>query len=187
MRNTEGVVQDEAGEMSMLDLDTVITAFFLAIPNPTDAQFHAFSGLIGVDYRDLEERVFSMVGHEIQDLEPQTQNLDQEDLDDLGWDPMDMFLAGFFLLNPEPTEEQVHTLAELVDIPAPDLEERVYALLSQMVEGDDEDEDEDEDGDEGADEDEVLEDLDDEEVSSGAEDRLKQYASLIGSRGGTDD
>lgn len=187
MRNTEGVIQDEAGEMSMLDLDTVITAFFLAIPNPTDAQFHAFAGLIGVDYRDLEERVFSMVGHEIQDLEPQIQNLYQEDLDDLGWDSMDMFLAGFFLLNPEPTEEQVHTLAELVGIPAPDLEERVYALLSQMVEGDDEDEDEDEDGDEGADEDEVLEDLDDEEVSSGAEDRLKQYASLIGSRGGTDD
>jgi predicted HAD superfamily phosphohydrolase len=88
---------------------------------------------------------------------------------------MDMFLAGFFLLNPEPTEEQVHTLAELVGIPAPDLEERVYALLSQMVEGDDEDGDE------------VLEDLDDEEVSSCAEDRLKQYASLIGSRGGTDD
>ncbi len=186
MRNTEGVIQDEAGEMSMLDLDTVITAFFMAIPNPTDAQLHVFAGLIGVDYRDLEERVFSMVGHEIQDLEQQqqqTQNLDQEDLDDLGWDYMDMFLAGFFLLNPEPTEEQVHTLAVLVDIPAPDLEERVYALLSQMVEGDDEDEDEDE----GADEDEVLEDLDDEEVSSGAEDRLKQYASLIGSRGCTDD
>lgn len=174
MRNTEGVVQDEAGEMSMLDLDTVITAFFLAIPNPTDAQFHVFADLIGVDYSDLEERVFSMVGHEIQDLEPQIQNLDQEDLDDLGWDPMDMFLAGFFLLNPEPTEEQVHALAELVDIPAPDLEERVYALLSQMVEG--------------ADGDEVLEDLDDEEISSCAEDRLKQYASLIGSRGGgTDD
>lgn len=186
MRNTEGVIQDEAGEMSMLDLDTVITAFFLAIPNPTDAQFHAFAGLIGVDYRDLEERVFSMVGHEIQDLEPQIQNLNQEDLDDLGWDPMDTFLAGFFLLNPEPTEEQVHTLAELVGIPATDLEERVYALLSQMVEGDGEDGDEGDD-DEDEDEDEVLEDLDDEEVSSGAEDRLKQYASLIGSRGGTDD
>lgn len=170
MRNTEGVIQDEAGEMTMLDLDTVITAFFLAIPNPTDAQFHVFADLIGVDYRDLEERVFSMVGHEIQDLEPQTQNLDQEDLDDLGWDYTDMFLAGFFLLNPEPTEEQVHALAELVGIPAPDLEERVYALLSQMVEGDDcEDDDE------------------DEEISSCAEDRLKQYASLIGSRGGTDD
>lgn len=178
MRNTEGVVQDEAGEMSMLDLDTVITAFFLAIPNPTDAQLHAFSGLIGVDYRDLEERVFSMVGHEIQDLEQQqqqTQNLYQEDLDDLGWDSTDVFLAGFFLLNPEPTEEQVHTLAELVGIPAPDLEERVYALLSQMVEGDDEDDDyEEEDGDDG-------------EISSCAEDRLKQYASLIGSRGGTYD
>lgn len=180
MRNTEGVVQDEAGEMSMLDLDTVITAFFLAIPNPTDAQLHVFAGLIGVDYRDLEERVFSMVGHEIQDLEPQIQNLDQEDLDDLGWDSMDMFLAGFFLLNPEPTEEQVHTLAELVDIPAPDLEERVYALLSQMVEGEDED-------DEDEDEDEDEDDEDDEEISSCAEDRLKQYASLIGSRGGTDD
>ncbi len=175
MRNTEGVVQDEAGEMSMLDLDTVITAFFLAIPNPTDAQLHVFADLVGVDYSDLEERVFSMVGHEIQDLESQIQNLDQEDLDDLGWDSMDMFLAGFFLLNPEPTEEQVHALAELVGIPAPDLEERVYALLSQMVEGDDEDGDE------------VLEDLDDEEVSSYAEDRLKQYASLTGSRGGTDD
>jgi hypothetical protein len=175
MRNTEGVIQDEAGEMSMLDLDTVITAFFLAIPNPTDAQFHVFADLIGVDYRDLEERVFSMVGHEIQDLEPQQiQNLDQEDLDDLGWDSMDMFLAGFFLLNPEPTEEQVHALAELVGIPAPDLEERVYALLSQMVEGEDEDEDDDWD-------------LDDEEISSCAEDRLKQYASLTGSRGGTDD
>jgi hypothetical protein len=113
-----------------------------------------------------------MVGHEIQDLEQQqqqTQNLDQEDLDDLGWDYMDMFLAGFFLLNPEPTEEQVHALAELVGIPAPDLEERVYALLSQMVEGEDED------------------DEDDEEISSCAEDRLKQYASLTGSRGGTDD
>jgi hypothetical protein len=36
---------------------------------------------------------------------------------------------------------------------------------------------------EGEDED----DEDDEEISSGAEDRLKQYASLIGSRGGTDD
>lgn len=170
MRNTEGVIQDEAGEMTMLDLDTVITAFFLAIPNPTDAQLHVFADLIGVDYRDLEERVFSMVGHEIQDLEQQqTQNLDQEDLDDLGWDYMDMFLAGFFLLNPEPTEEQVHALAELVGIPAPDLEERVYALLSQMVEGEDED------------------DEDDEEISSCAEDRLKQYASLTGSRGGTDD
>jgi hypothetical protein len=175
MRNTEGVIQDEAGEMSMLDLDTVITAFFLAIPNPTDAQLHVFADLIGVDYRDLEERVFSMVGHEIQDLEPQIQNLDQEDLDDLGWDPMDMFLAGFFLLNPEPTEEQVHALAELVGIPAPDLEERVYALLSQMVEGEDEDDDDDEDYE------------DDEEVSSCAEDRLKQYASLTGSRGDTDD
>jgi hypothetical protein len=175
MRNTEGVIQDEAGEMTMLDLDTVITAFFLAIPNPTDAQFHVFADLIGVDYRDLEERVFSMVGHEIQDLEPQIQNLDQEDLDDLGWDYMDMFLAGFFLLNPEPTEEQVHALAELVGIPAPDLEERVYALLSQMVEGEDEDDDDDEDYE------------DDEEISSCAEDRLKQYASLTGSRGGTDD
>ena len=167
MRNTEGVIQDEAGEMTMLDLDTVITAFFLAIPNPTDDQLHVFADLIGVDYRDLEERVFSMVGHEIQDLEQQqTQNLDQEDLDDLGWDYTDMFLAGFFLLNPEPTEEQVHALAELVGIPAPDLEERVYALLSQMVEGEDDE---------------------DEEISSCAEDRLKQYASLTGSRGGTDD
>jgi hypothetical protein len=44
-----------------------------------------------------------------------------------------------------------------------------------MVEGEDEDDDDDEDYE------------DDEEISSCAEDRLKQYASLTGSRGGTDD
>lgn len=161
---------------SMLDLDTVIIAFFRALPEPTDAQLHAFAGLIGMDFRDLEERVFSMVGQEIESLEDQIEDLDQDDIDDLGWDSMDLFLVGFFMHNTEPSEEQIHALADLVGIPAPDLEERVYSLLSQII-------DETEDP-EFLEEMEAVQDLDftdtyDEDSQSQAEERLGEFAKLI--------
>lgn len=143
---------------SIEDLDAVIFAFLKANPKPTDEQLHKVSELLGYPYEVFEERVFELFGEQLQDL-------DVEDAGELAdEDPLSTFLMSFFMLNPEPSEEQIHSLAELAGVTPEELEQKVYALLALLDEGDNE-----EDQDEGEDE-EADEDLDEEYNEEDAQD-----------------
>lgn len=149
---------------STVDLDTVIFSFLEAVPEPTDEQLESFATLLGMDYKVFEERVFKLVGDGVNDLE-------DEDLDELtDDDPLSTFILSFFMLNPEPSEEQVHALAELAGMTPEQLEEAIYALLTDLSSDDESEDEEDEDGeeddtdedteDEAAEEEDEEEDLD---------------------------
>lgn len=64
---------------------------------------------------------------------------DEDDEDDEEDDPIATFLISFFLLNPEPTEDEVHALAELVGLAPEVLEQKIYSILSDLSEDPDSD------------------------------------------------
>lgn len=109
----------------------------------------------------VEEEVGST--QETADLEDDLESLieDINDGDDLETEEcLSLFLRLFLKLNPEPSDEQVHSLAYSLGLSKEAVEELIYAMLSEYIEEDDEDsDDEDSDGDEREDD----EDKDDDE------------------------
>lgn len=106
------------------DLDSVIRSFLTAFPDPEDKQVHGFAALIGLDYADFEERMFSMFGAE----------LDEDDLIEIteNADPVDEFIIHYFLHNATPTEEQIHSLAAIVGMEPEEFEEHIYSMMSDL-------------------------------------------------------
>lgn len=45
------------------------------------------------------------------------------------------FIEAFLVLNPEPSDEQVHALAATIDMDHESFEEAMYAILAKVVEG----------------------------------------------------
>lgn len=113
-----------------IDLDTVVYAFLDVFPEPTDDQVHQLAGVLGLDIEDFEEYIFGLFGDAVTDLD--VNDLEGE-LTDSQIEPLDVFLVSYFLLNPEPTEDQVHTLASLVNVLPDELEERIYSLLENLT------------------------------------------------------
>lgn len=109
-----------------LDVQDVISAYLLANPTPTDESLHNFAKLLGFDYEDFETLVFKMLAEELEDA-------DEEDIDDVIEDPLDLFLVTLFSWLDAPTEEQVHSLATMLEMEPAALEERLYALLSGLT------------------------------------------------------
>ena len=116
-----------------ISLDSVILAFLRAMPTPTDEHLHTFSGLIGLSYQQVETRIFELFSAVVEELEDPLMEATEEDFDDLGWDDLDLFLISFFLQFDSPSEEQFHSLAELLEVEPEELEERVYALLAELA------------------------------------------------------
>lgn len=134
-----------------MDIDTVIYAFLDAVPEPTDEQVHQFAALLGIDFEVFEEQIFKLFGDAVEQ-EDQDQDQDETDVDtDRIDDPLDVFLISYFLLNPQPSEEQVHNLALMVNVPPEELEERIYSLLADLGTDDSESESEEADGPPGPD------------------------------------
>lgn len=130
-----------------INLDSVILAFLRAMPNPTDEHIHKFSELLGLDFENLEERIFQLFSNVVEDLEEPLEDATEEDFENFEWDDLDIFLVSFFLQFETPTEDQFHKLSELIGVNPKEMEERVYALLAQLAEETETDDDEDQDDD----------------------------------------
>ena len=116
-----------------VDLESVINNFLLANPTPTDEQVHRLAALVGLDYKGFEETVYQMVARIAEQKNEEVEN-DEVDSDDEILEPLDNFILTYFLFNSSPTDEQIHTLAALINLPHEELEERIYALLAQFNE-----------------------------------------------------
>jgi hypothetical protein len=44
-----------------------------------------------------------------------------------------MFLLSFFVANPSPSDDDVHKIADLLGITAEELEERIYRLMTNLL------------------------------------------------------
>jgi len=109
------------------DIDTVIYSFLEAFPQPTDEQVHYLGSLLGLTTEQFEERIFKLLGEDLQDdIE------DIEDIDTVEDDPLDVFLVSYFLINSAPSETQIHELAALLGITPESLEERIYSMLADL-------------------------------------------------------
>lgn len=146
--------------LSSVDVDTVIFSFLEAFPEPTDEQVHHLAFILGINFEDFEEKIFELFGQEIEDS-----NID---LTKEVAEPLDVFLISYFLLVPQPSEEQIHALAPLVGLTPEALEERIYSLLADLSETTNEDEGEGEPAFEDNLDD--LADLDEDDELSGLED-----------------
>lgn len=102
------------------DLKSFVEAYLNIVPNPTDAQMHELANLLGFDYSWFERIVFSLFSEKLDDIE------------EVADDPLELFLVSFFLLNPEPTDEQMHYMASVTGMSPEKIEERIYALLSEV-------------------------------------------------------
>jgi hypothetical protein len=109
------------------DLKAFIEAYLSMVPEPTDDQMHELANLLGFEYSWFERLVFSLFSDKI------------EDIKELADDPLDLLLLSFFLLNPEPDEDQIHYLSILINKTPEEIEERIYSLLAQAGEEDTED------------------------------------------------
>jgi hypothetical protein len=140
-----------------VDMDTVIYSFLEAFPDPTDEQVHHLATLLGFDYTEFEDHIFELLGSDVDEQFGEDCIDGLVENEDIVEDPLDLFLIAYFLINPQPTEEQIHSLALMVNVSPEELEERIYKLLADLEnpsEGDglieDEDQgDEDDEDDEG--------------------------------------
>jgi hypothetical protein len=118
----------DTGPPPGVNLEDVINSFLMVNSEPTDEQVHAFARTVGVDYKVLEAKVYEMLG----DIMTKQNPTDTVDLENLGpQDPLDTFILTFFLFNASPTDDQVHDLAELVNVSHEELEERIYRMLAE--------------------------------------------------------
>lgn len=109
-----------------LALQNVLLAFAAIFPEPTDDQTHALAGLLGFDKQELVE-----LAHKI--LAPFINGDDQSAPAETN-DPIETFLLAFYLINPEPTEEQLEVLALLMELTLEELESRTYSAITKLTE-----------------------------------------------------
>ncbi len=107
-------------------LQNVLLAFAALFPEPTDDQTHALAGLLGFDKQeliDLAQKILAPLIHDGDDLSAQQTQ-----------DPVDTFLLAFYLINPEPTEEQLEVLALLSELTLEELESRTSSAITKLTE-----------------------------------------------------
>lgn len=127
-------------------LEQIITSFLDVNPTPTDEQVHSLASVLGIGYEELEETIYGMLSKYIGD-DSETHTM-QDAIswltlrDEPDYDPVDDLLLKFFVRHPDPSDEQVHQLASLIGLSPEELEEHLYAMLSDLQ---DQDEDEDDD------------------------------------------
>jgi hypothetical protein len=112
-------------------LQSAVIAFTDLFPTPTSDQTHVLAGLLGYEpdtFLPVMQKLLAPLLSADDD-----QVLDELDADDEG-DPLDIFLLSFYILNPEPTEEQLNALAILVGLTLEELEERTYSVMNQLME-----------------------------------------------------
>lgn len=118
-------------------LRNVVLAFLNLIPKPTDDQTHALAGLLGFEFLDFEDRMREVLAPYIEeDEDPNKVNVKKIDIEhehDLD-DPLDTFLLAFYMLVPEPTEQQLLILSVLVNLTLSELEEHTYTVIHKLME-----------------------------------------------------
>lgn len=119
-------------------LKNVVLAFLKLIPKPTSDQTHALAGLLGFEFMEFEDRMREVLTPYIEDeeVDPLTVNVKKIDIevDNELDDPLETFLLAFYMLNPEPSEQQLLILSVLVDLTAEELEEKTYAVINKLME-----------------------------------------------------
>lgn len=124
---------DEDGDE--LTVEDVIVQFLRWTPNPSDEQVHNLAALCGISVEDFEAVIFRLFGDMADDDEDEDidaeMNDDVEDQEEL--DPLDMFIITYFLRNPEPTDEQIHSLATVVGLEPDDLEDKIYQMMADSL------------------------------------------------------
>lgn len=169
-------------------LEDVIKCFLRANPNPTDEQVHAFAELMGLSYEEFEAEVFRKFGEVVRlatDLGPSESEEDQEIEDNLEVDSedpqveeddselqaddslgveddIDMFIVAYILYNPQPSDDQIHQLAFVVDLTKEQMEQRIYRMLGSFLKINDETFDS--EASDESDENQDSEDLDNEDI-----------------------
>lgn len=134
MSDTPAPVATSPPAVDPPDLKQLVDVFLNIFPEPSDEQLHHFSTALGIPYPEFEEQVFQIFKDEV--------DFDVDEVEDQAEDELDLFIISFFLYMPEdPSEEQIHALANLVGIEPEELEERIYKMLQAIDESDDSDED----------------------------------------------
>jgi hypothetical protein len=81
-------------------------------------------------------------------------------------DDIDMFVVAYMLFNAQPTDEQIHQLAFVIDLTKEEMEQRIYRMLGKFLQMEGDAEDDDEDGEDDGTDDEGEEDgADDDEAA----------------------
>jgi hypothetical protein len=109
-----------------LALQNVLLAFAAIFPEPTDDQTHALAGLLGFDKQELVSLAQKI-------LAPFLNGDDQSDTLQAS-DPIETFLLAFYLVNPEPSEEQLEVLALLTELSLEELESKTYSAITKLTE-----------------------------------------------------
>jgi hypothetical protein len=150
--------EDDSEELTIED---VITAFLKWNATPTEEQVQNLAELCGVATEEFEAVVYRMFGEIVGDdldydddavAEPELDDQSVEDnIEDIlnddydgEIDPLDLFIISYFLRNPDPTDEQIQLLSSTVGLNPAQLEERLFAIMSDSID-DIPDEDEDND------------------------------------------
>jgi hypothetical protein len=109
-----------------LTLQNVLLAFAAIFPEPTDDQTHALAGLLGYEkqeFLDLARKILAPLLNGDDESTPQAND-----------DPIETFLLAFYLINPEPSEEQLEVLALLMELTLEELESRTYSAIVKLTE-----------------------------------------------------
>lgn len=111
---------------------------------------------VGLDQiRKDEKASLDVSSLETADLDDDLEDLleDINDGEDLETEEcLSLFMRLFLKLNPEPSDEQVHSLAYSLGLSKESVEELIYSMLSEYIDEDDDDSEENEDEDEDEDE-----------------------------------
>jgi hypothetical protein len=116
-------------------LEDIITAFLDVNPTPSDDQIHTLAALLNVPFEDFEAVIYKMFSRYVKDPESYavddainglTQRDGPED------DPVENLLVCFFSYHPDPTDVEIHQLSGLIDMTPEELEEILYAMLSEI-------------------------------------------------------
>jgi hypothetical protein len=128
---------DGGPSLSDEELQSIVLSFINAFPEPTDAQVHQLAELLGVPYQDFEAKMYQMFGTfltdedtDLEDVEDEVEDIDEREGVE---DELDMFLLSFFVANPSPSDDDVHKIADLLGITAEELEERIYRLMTNLL------------------------------------------------------
>jgi hypothetical protein len=112
-----------------VSLESVINNFLVVYPEPTDEQVHSFARLLGLDYADFEAKIYEMLAQIVDQEVEVDDTIDPGNIETEA--PEDLFILTYFLFNSKPSDEQIHGLANLIDMPYQELEERVYRMLAR--------------------------------------------------------
>ena len=117
-------------ESDDITLEDIIVAFLDVNPTPSDEQVHHLAALLKMTPASLEEVIYKMFGQQVE-----SEDVEEELESDEGSESMDAIerlLLSFFAYNPEPSDEEIHRLAEYVGLTPAELEERLYAMMAEL-------------------------------------------------------